>query len=84
MVNNKLELHNIDFENFLTVVQSCKGAVYMETEEGDCLNLKSKLCQMLGLATLIKGGNIKEMLVRCEFPEDETKLFRFNLFKEVK
>ena len=84
MKRKRLELHNIDFEDFLKVVDSCEGAVYMETEEGDCLNLKSKLCKIISLAKIIKGGNIKEIFIRCELPEDETKLFRFNLFREVK
>lgn len=84
MYKDLLPLHNIDFEDFLTVVKSCKGNVYMETEEGDCLNLKSKLCQIIGLTSLIKGGVIKEIFIRCELPEDETKLFRFNLFREVR
>lgn len=84
MDRDTLPMHNIDFEDFITVIQSCKGAVYMETEEGDCLNLKSKLCQAIGLASLIKGGTIDEIFIRCELPEDESKLFRFNLFREVK
>lgn len=83
MRSDKLELHNIDFEDFLKVVDSCKGDIYMETEDGDCLNLKSKLCKMIGLAKIIKGGSINEITIRCELPEDETKLFRFNLFKEI-
>lgn len=83
MKKDKLELHNIDFEDFLKVVDSCKGSIYMETEEGDCLNLKSKLCKMISLAKIIKGGSIDEIIIKCELPEDESKLFRFNLFKEI-
>ncbi|MGN0114151.1 MAG: hypothetical protein ACI396_02375 [Acutalibacteraceae bacterium] len=82
-MREKLKLHDIDVADFIKTVDSCKGNVFLETEEGDCLNLKSKLCQIAGLTTLIKGGIIVEAYIRCENPEDESKLFRFNLYKEV-
>mgnify|MGYP004684212115 FL=1 len=82
-MNQKLKLHNIDINDFIKTVDTCKGGVFLETEEGDCLNLKSKLCQLTGLTKLIEGGIIVEATVRCENPEDESKLFRFNLYQEV-
>ena len=42
MDTRNIELHNIDFEEFIKAIDSCKGDVYLETEEGDILNLKSK------------------------------------------
>ena len=80
---DKLKLHEIDVADFIKTIDSCKGNVYLETEEGDCFNLKSKLCQFAGLTALIQGGIIAEATVRCELREDETKLFRFNLYREV-
>ena len=77
---DKFEMHNIDVAAFLKVVDECKGDVFLETEEGDCLNLKSKLCQIIGLTSLIEGGIISEAKIRCQYQEDETALFRFNLF----
>ncbi len=82
-MDQKLKLHNIDINDFIKTVDTCKGGVFLETEEGDCLNLKSKLCQLTGLTKLIEGGIIVEATVRCENPEDESKLFRFNLYQEV-
>ena len=35
----KLQLHDIDFKDFIEAVDSCKGDVFLETEEGDVLNL---------------------------------------------
>ncbi len=78
-----LQLHDIDVADFIKTVDSCKGNVFLETEEGDCLNLKSKLCQFVGLTSLIQGGVIENVTIRCELVEDESKLFRFNLYKEV-
>ena len=45
--------------------------------------MKSKLSQLVGLTNLIKGGIITEAFIRCENPSDESKLFRFNLYREV-
>lgn len=79
----KLELHNVDFEKLIQVVESCKGDVYLETGEGDVLNLKSKLCQLLGLATIFANSEVVEATIRCTNPDDETLLFRFNLYGEM-
>ena len=78
-----LNLHNIDVAEFLAVLDTCKGNVYLITREGDHLNLKSKLCQLVGLTQLIEGGKISEAYIICENKEDESKLFRFNLFDDM-
>ena len=79
-MSKMIELHDIDVPGFLSVLDSCEGNVYLMTRDGDKLNLKSKLCQLIGLTSLIEGGKIAEAFVECEDPEDETNLFRFNLF----
>ena len=75
-----IELHDVNVPEFLRELEACRGPVYLVTREGDRLNLKSKLCQLVGLTQLIEGGKITEAFVECEDPEDETNLFRFNLF----
>lgn len=76
-------MHDIDIADFMQTLDQCKGDVFLETNEGDVLNLKSKLCQMMGVATILKGAVIHEATLRCANPEDESLLFRFNLYKEV-
>lgn len=80
---NKIELHNIDFESFIEAIDSCKGDVFLETEDGDILNLKSKLCQMIGLATILSNTEVTQATLRCTNPDDESMLFRFNLYGEM-
>lgn len=80
MDNRKIQLHNIDFADFIKAIDSCKGDVYLETADGDVLNLKSKLCQMIGLSTILKNTEVTEADIRCTDPDDETMLFRFNLY----
>lgn len=77
------KIHDIDFDEFIKAVDACKGDVFLETADGDVLNLKSKLCQMLGLTTILKGASISEATLRCENPEDESLLFRFNLYRTL-
>lgn len=83
MDNKRIKLHNIDFEDFVKAIDNCIGDVYLETEDGDVLNLKSKLCQMIGLSTILKNTEVAEATIRCTNPDDETRLFRFNLYGEV-
>ncbi len=77
-----MSLHNIDVTEFLDVLDSCQGNVYLVTNEGDKLNLMSKLSQLVGLSRLIEGGKITEAYVICDNMEDESKLFRLNMFGE--
>lgn len=76
-------MHDIDMADFMQTLDKCQGDVFLETSEGDVLNLKSKLCQMMGIANIMRGAIIQEATIRCANPEDESLLFRFNLYKEV-
>ncbi len=78
-----LDIHNIDIKDFIKTLDKCKGDVFIETDEGDCLNLKSKLCQMMGIANILNGVMVSNVKIRCTNPEDETLLFRLNLYHEV-
>ena len=78
-----ISLHDVNVAEFLAVLDTCKGNVYLITREGDHLNLKSKLCQLVGLTQLIEGGKISEAYIICENKEDESKLFRFDLFDDM-
>lgn len=77
---SSVELHKIDFKKFLEAIDQCKGDVFLVTDDGDKLNLKSKLCQLIGLTKIIEGGMISSAKIVCENQEDDSLLFRFNLF----
>lgn len=78
-----LKLHGLDFNEFIKALDLCKGDVFLETDEGDVLNLKSKLCQIMGIANILSNATVSEATIRCTNPEDETLLFRFNLYREI-
>jgi len=79
-MTSPVQLHDVDVNSFLKVLDECKGKVFLVTDEDDRLNLKSKLSQLVGLTRLIEGGKIAEAFVICENQEDESRLFRFNLY----
>lgn len=78
-----LNMHDVNVSEFLAVLDTCEGNVFLVTRDGDKLNLKSKLSQLLGLTQLIEGGKIADASIICENKDDERKLFRLNLFDEV-
>lgn len=73
-------LNNIDVQAFMKALDACKGDVMLITDEDDRFNLKSKLSQIAGLVNLIEGGILVNAKIYCSNPEDESMLFRMNLF----
>lgn len=78
-----MDMHDFDLKDFMEVIDSCEGDVFLVTDEGDRLNLKSKLMQLIGFTKLIEGGIVSRAHIECSVKADEQKLFRFNLFGEV-
>ena len=75
-----MNINNI--EEFFKVVDSCDGKVELVTDEGDRLNLKSKLTQYLSLAELFSGGKINEVELIAHEPGDYEKLIKY-VMREV-
>jgi hypothetical protein len=73
-------LNNIDVQAFMKALDACKGDVMLITDEDDRFNLKSKLSQIAGLVNLIEGGILVNAKIYCSNPDDESMLFRLNLF----
>lgn len=74
-----MKIKNItDVEGFFQVVDSCEGKVELLTGEGDRLNLKSKLCQYVSLASILKSDvEIPELEIVAYEPEDTEKIIKF-------
>ena len=49
---NGFTIHNFDFTKLMEFAQSAKGDVYLQTADGDVLNLKSKLTQLLATGAM--------------------------------
>ncbi len=74
------KIHGFDFNKLIEFASTAKGDVFLETPDGDVLNLKSRLTQLLALSSAIDWGTVGEATVICKDPEDETRLFRLNLY----
>ncbi len=67
-----------DIEGFFDVVNSCKGKVELVSEEGDRINLKSKLSQYFSMAKLFSSdGMIDQLEIIAYEHEDVEKLIGY-------
>ena len=81
----KMKLQNItNIEGFFDVVDSCKGKVELVTDEGDRLNLKSKLSQYVSLTKLFADAEIPELDLVVYEAEDIKKFISFMMDGETK
>lgn len=69
--------HITDLDKFFSIIDSCKGRVELVSEEGDRLNLKSKLSQYVSLAKIFSDGSISDLEITAYEPEDIQKLMQF-------
>lgn len=56
---------SIDPIAFINAVKNCKGDVFLQTKEGDRLNLKSSLCQYIFAFASISDGS-EDFLINAE------------------
>ena len=61
---------------FLAIVDSCKGEVTLRSVDGDIFNLKSKLSQYIAIAALL-GQHGDELELFCSDSSDEGKFMNF-------
>ena len=77
-----IQIHDFDFNRLMEFVATTKGEVFLRTNEGDVLNLKSSLTQLLVLSGAIEQGTISEATIICSDKDEESALFRLNLYGE--
>lgn len=71
-----MKINNIkDINKFFAIVDKCKGKVELVSEEGDRLNLKSKLTQYVSLANIFSNDSFVEKLELVAYEPDDIKLF---------
>ncbi len=72
-----MKLSKIEQVNeFLAIVDSCKGEVTLRSVDGDIFNLKSKLSQYIAIAALL-GQHGDELELFCSDSSDEGKFMNF-------
>ncbi|MHB8130668.1 MAG: polya polymerase [Mobilitalea sp.] len=66
-----------NIEGLFKVIDACTGKVELVTNEGDRLNLKSKLSQYVALANVFSDGKIDELELIAYEKDDVNKLIAF-------
>ena len=75
-----MKLTNVtNVESFFEAVEKCQGDVFLTTQEGDRLNLKSQLTKFLTLSTVFQSSLIKEMNLELSNPEDVCIMLNFSM-----
>ena len=77
-----VRIHDFDFIKLMDFAAAAHGDVYLKTDEGDVLNLRSQLTGLLVLSGAMEQGLIREATVVCKDKEDESQLFRMNLYRK--
>lgn len=78
-----MKLYDIDVLKLIDLLDKAKGNVYLITDDGNKLNLKSKLCQLVGIRSLLekaKNSTISAEL-SVENPEDELMFINYMMSK---
>ena len=79
----KFEIHDLDVTAFVHELNKCTGQVWLTTDEGDRINLMSAFCRVVGLMSILQGAKLSHATIECENTEDESRLFRLNLYGKV-
>jgi hypothetical protein len=66
-----------DPTKFFQTINKCKGKVLLTTEQGDELNLKSKICQYIAISKMFSEAKIKQVELLVSEPEDLTMLLQY-------
>ena len=75
-----MKLTNLtDVDGFFKVVNNCKGRVELVTNEGDCLNLKSRLTQCVSMSKFFAYRNEPgfEIELKVANPDDVESFLKF-------
>ena len=79
---NRVQINKMDMQKFIKLLDKTQGTVFLVTDDGDKINLQSKLSQLLGLKFILDTAKISSAELEFTNPEDETIFFRANLFGE--
>lgn len=78
-----MKLFDMDVNKLIELLDQAKGNVYLITDEGDTLNLKSKLCQLYGIKSLLQTAQSATVSPELKFENtnDEALFLNFLINK---
>lgn len=74
-----MKLYDIDIGDFMQLLDRAKGDVILETDDGNKLNLKSKLCQLYGVKQLLESAKNATITAEIKLtnPEDQILFLKY-------
>ena len=66
-----------DVDGFFNVLENCIGRVQLITEDGDILNLKSRLSRLVAISKIFSSDEIGDLELVCAEKEDIERLMNF-------
>ena len=76
-----LKIENIkDIEKFFEIIEKCEVKVEIVSKEGDQLNAKSKLSQLVLISNFFTHPIIRELELIAENPKDKERLIHFMMY----
>lgn len=73
-----MTLENVsNIEGLFEIINKCKGNVELVSQEGDRINLKSRLAQYLSIAGVFSNGYVRELDIHIEDAEDRDQILEF-------
>lgn len=77
-----VRIRNFDFNKLMDFTATARGSVFLKTDEGDVLNLRSRLTGLLMLSGALEQGLIRNATVVCGDKSDEARLFRADIYRK--
>lgn len=78
-----MKLYHIDVAKLTRLLDRAKGNIYLITEDGNTLNLKSRMCQLYGVNMLLEKTKKSTVTaeINVENPEDELMFIDYSMSK---
>jgi hypothetical protein len=74
----RIKINNIEnVDTFFSILDGCKGKIELVSQEGDKINLRSKLSQYVSMAKIFSDGYIKQLELEVEDSDDFCRLFKY-------
>lgn len=64
-------------KRFFETLSKCEGRIELVTDDGDRLNLKSKLCQYISMVDIFNNPAIGEIEIVCSNPLDYSIIIEY-------
>lgn len=76
----KFKINKMEINSFIEALDNSKGDVWLTTDQGDRVNLKSKLSQLVGISAILEGANIVDAEIHFDNPDDEATFLQFAMY----